>query len=378
MAAMGMVQSTHSYDPNQYSFLNIDRNSPHVKKVEKVFKEYALSFEKISSDNNLRCEALFYSDQLKGLIVYKKNLQNPFKKKEVVNSLCLQTFIVLESNKDLMKSCETTLLKRVTTLAQRAFAQSIHTITTESSQTLQTLERNDFKIIKTWESVVKGETEHLLTLTLPAKQNRIKVNQEEEKSPKAEKLPTSKKRKRSSETKREEAPNSASEKDRHSQRSSERDYYSKRRRRDDWDRDSRYSYEHRRNHYSARGPVQNNYGAKPAQTHEITLKRKYIHQIKFSGKTIEGRINSGMIRRFKEGDQVRFFYKQNERDDVRCKIKAIRPYSSFRDMLTAEGVTKCLTDIYNLEEGVRVYDCIPGYSQRAAQNGVVAIEIQKV
>ena len=102
---------------------------------------------------------------------------------------------------------------------------------------------------------------------------------------------------------------------------------------------------------------------------------KYIHQIKGGGKTIEGRINSGMILRFNPGDEVRFFYKQNQQDDVRCNIEGIRKYSSFRHLLQQEGHQNCLTDVRSLEEAVRIYDQIPGYAERAAKFGVVAIHL---
>lgn len=70
-----------------------------------------------------------------------------------------------------------------------------------------------------------------------------------------------------------------------------------------------------------------------------------------------------------------FFYKQNPHDDVRCNIDNITKYSSFQQMLEQEGYKNCLTDVRSLEEAVRIYDQIPGYAERAARFGVVAIHL---
>lgn len=107
--------------------------------------------------------------------------------------------------------------------------------------------------------------------------------------------------------------------------------------------------------------------------HEVTLKRPFITQIRSGKKTIEGRINSGMFRRFRQGDTVRFF---SGADGVRCEITAIRSYRSFGDMLQAEGYQRCLPYERSLQDAINVYDRIPNYPQRAAQSGVLAIELR--
>lgn len=114
----------------------------------------------------------------------------------------------------------------------------------------------------------------------------------------------------------------------------------------------------------------------PSITHEITLKKEYIHQIKWSGKTIEGRVNQGMVLRFKEGDTIRFFYKQNESDDAICEITKIEKFKGFPEMLQRVGFQKCLPKIRDMASAINAYDAIPGYTQRAERFGVVAIHIK--
>lgn len=111
--------------------------------------------------------------------------------------------------------------------------------------------------------------------------------------------------------------------------------------------------------------------------HRVTLMAKYLNQIKFHGKTIEGRINSGFVLKLRAGDNLQFFNNRDPRG-VNCEIIAIRTYKSFREMLAAEGVSNCLTDVDDLEKGVEVYDRIRGYNERAAKSGVVAIQIKPI
>eukprot|EP01059_Diplonema_ambulator_P018259 TRINITY_DN304_c4_g1_i1.p2 TRINITY_DN304_c4_g1~~TRINITY_DN304_c4_g1_i1.p2 ORF type:complete len:195 (+),score=69.66 TRINITY_DN304_c4_g1_i1:50-634(+) len=139
--------------------------------------------------------------------------------------------------------------------------------------------------------------------------------------------------------------------------------------------------------YWGRGEPRQKWGGEKWQDnrgpHQLTLKKKYIHQIKHKTrdglqKTVEGRINSGIVLRYRKGDRIRFFYQANQSDDVTCLITDIKKYASFKEMLEAEGVQKCLTDVRSLAEGVRIYDSIPSYPQRAAQHGVVAIHLSVV
>lgn len=135
-------------------------------------------------------------------------------------------------------------------------------------------------------------------------------------------------------------------------------------------------------------PVRRNEGVRavddrstiPAQPrrHSVTLRKKYIHQIRSGQKTIEGRINSGMMLKMKPGDEVRFFYMHNKFDDVVCKITKIEKFVSFAEMLEACGYKNCITDVRSLREAIDLYASIPKYPEKAARFGVLAIHIQSL
>ncbi|MCE2982620.1 MAG: ASCH domain-containing protein [Parachlamydia sp.] len=127
-----------------------------------------------------------------------------------------------------------------------------------------------------------------------------------------------------------------------------------------------------------RGNNNTRYTTKPAAgnaVNRVTLKQPYLNQIISKVKTVEGRINSGQFRNIRAGSHIIFF---NGGTEVECKIIAKRPYNSFRDMLESEGVKKCLPNVNSVDEGARVYDSIPSFTQRANQNGVVALELEVI
>ena len=303
----------------------------------------------------------------------------------------MKSLVIIEPSDRTREAYGAMLVNRVTKLAQRNFAKNLHITVSERDQKMaEFLKSKGFSVGKTWkDKYIKGVKEYLLSFSIPEKSAMVKVA---ESTPKIEEQEVVRKRKRSRSRERdrefevqrgEEKPDAPPVK----KRETEADY---RRMQDQRDYDYRSydssyrgrargrgapDYSRGRGAFSAEGSRSMSSYSPRKQCHEITLKRQYIHQIKYSGKTIEGRINSGMILRFKTGDQVRFFYNQNPSDDVKCDITDIRKYPSFREMLQQEGFKKCLTDVRSLEEAVRVYDQIPGYAERAARSGVVAIQL---
>lgn len=111
-------------------------------------------------------------------------------------------------------------------------------------------------------------------------------------------------------------------------------------------------------------------GRKPL---EVTLKQQYLSLLKSGKKTVEGRIASGMFSKVFAGTKIRFF---NQADSVLCTVTKVTKYASFIEMLQGEGVEKCLPGTFSVEAGARIYDAIPGYRERAEQNGVVALQLQ--
>lgn len=113
----------------------------------------------------------------------------------------------------------------------------------------------------------------------------------------------------------------------------------------------------------------------PPRLTSVSIKKQYLHLIMNGSKTVEGRINSGMFARMKEGENVQFFCGDEK---VLCQITALKRYSSFAEMLEIEGVQRCLPDVRTLAEGIRIYDSIPSFTQRARESGVVAIHLRKL
>ena len=113
-----------------------------------------------------------------------------------------------------------------------------------------------------------------------------------------------------------------------------------------------------------------------ARHHDVTLMKKYMLMIKDGSKTVEGRINAGLFRGVRQGDTIRFFCKARPNDGVTVRVEEIRPYTSFGDMLRGSGLQACLPDVRSLAEGIKIYDSIPGYKERAAKSGVLALHLK--
>jgi len=112
--------------------------------------------------------------------------------------------------------------------------------------------------------------------------------------------------------------------------------------------------------------------------HHLTMRKMYIHQIRNGEKTVEGRISKGAVLKYLPGDKIRFYYFSNASDDVTCQIVAIKCFASFKDMLVDAGVKNCLPNVNSVEDGVKAYDSIPKYSEKAAQFGVTAIHLRRI
>jgi ASC-1-like (ASCH) protein len=105
------------------------------------------------------------------------------------------------------------------------------------------------------------------------------------------------------------------------------------------------------------------------------IMKKYLTYIQQGRKTVEGRINSGMFARLRVGETLVFM---NQDLRVPCKITKINQYATFADMLRNDGVPACLPDVTDLNQAIDIYRKIPGYAQKEAQFGVLAIHIQKI
>lgn len=109
------------------------------------------------------------------------------------------------------------------------------------------------------------------------------------------------------------------------------------------------------------------------QMDRCPIKKQYFNLIRNGQKTIEGRINSRPFNEWKENQEVEFFCGEQS---VKCRIVKVVRHSSFEEMLEKEGYKPCLPDVSSLEQGIKIYDNIPGYADKAKRFGVLAIHIQ--
>ncbi|USG99487.1 ASCH domain-containing protein [Thermococcus argininiproducens] len=104
---------------------------------------------------------------------------------------------------------------------------------------------------------------------------------------------------------------------------------------------------------------------------EMGLQEEYLRLIKEGKKKIEGRLYDEKRRQVKPGDTIIFEGK------LRVKVKALRVYPSFREMLSEEGVENVLPGVKTIEEGVQIYRQF--YTEEEEKKyGVVAIEIESI
>lgn len=427
---------------HEFQFYAVNEQSRYFPVVKNAFEEIITPLygdqrtfiDKIGESKDRKCELLFDKDTPVGLLVYKKQLQGG--PNSIRNSFEVKTLILLDPKKNSNRGYDTLLIERVQKLARRMAASSIHlTVSSVASLGKKFFEQQGFAVVEEWKNkYVPNSTEYVMKRQV-ASNSHISTS-----SPFTSQAETShssacssashfKLTRRPQPTSVEESQSHRSEKrlerkreredDEETSKEAYRVHPQKSSRRSDThvisqaypSYQSAISHTNTKNYSAAstsslrhlgqstaaassyrspsypsassssstsRGEIVNDTPYEVPKQHELTLKAKYIHQIRSGQKTVEGRINHGMALRCRKGDTIRFFYHQNPRDDVVCKITQVVRYNSFRDMLQACGVSRCLADVRNLEEGVRIYDAIPGYSQRAAQSGVLAIHLSLV
>ncbi|WP_457753345.1 ASCH domain-containing protein [Thermococcus sp.] len=104
---------------------------------------------------------------------------------------------------------------------------------------------------------------------------------------------------------------------------------------------------------------------------EMGLQEEYLKLIAEGKKKIEGRLYDEKRRQIKPGDIIIFEGK------LKVKVKDIRVYPSFREMLKKEGLENVLPGIKSIEEGVRIYRQF--YTEEEEKKwGVAAIEIEPI
>jgi ASC-1-like (ASCH) protein len=361
------VRATPSLKANPYSFQFVTNRSPHFDFVRKMFQENMDSIygdsqralQKLSQENGRKCEILFKDQMPVGLIVYKSIIQQKYADDGLVDSFEVKHLMTAVSEAESKDVCDSYLINRLVRLAGRSLAKSVHIVVPDQSvKLLASLEKRGFSLVKSWNNKYSTGKVLLMKHAIAVKSGMIQA-----------------------------ASSAEAEVEKQGERGLNK------RKRDEDPQESRRELESRppkkrelaeemrvpaRVEDVKRAEPDRAVAAPTGKRHELTLKRMYVHQIRGGGKTVEGRINSGVILRYRAGDQIRFFYQQNRSDDVTCLITDIRKYRGFKEMLETEGFKKCLTDVRSLEDAVRVYNQIPGYSERAARSGVVALHLEVI
>ena len=63
---------------------------------------------------------------------------------------------------------------------------------------------------------------------------------------------------------------------------------------------------------------------------------------------------------------------------VKTKITFIHEYSSFKNLLNNEDLSKILPDCNSIREGISIYENIPEYIEKAKRYGVVAVGLELI
>ncbi|ALV62542.1 ProFAR isomerase-like protein [Thermococcus sp. 2319x1] len=104
---------------------------------------------------------------------------------------------------------------------------------------------------------------------------------------------------------------------------------------------------------------------------EMGLQEEYLKLIKEGKKKIEGRLYDEKRRQIKPGDVIVF------EGRLKVRVKALRVYPSFKEMLEKEGLDRVLPNVKSIDEGVETYRKF--YSEEEERKyGVVAIEVEPI
>lgn len=296
-------------------FKVVDKSCVEFSMVSKVFNEriaklygsQAEALQKIGESSDRLCEMLFVDSEPKGIIVYKKALQDD-------KALELKTLCLLEPDKESKKGYGTILLDRVMESAARRKADQVLVTVSSESGALRFFERNGFNINqKCSDKYIHGTVENILTRRVerksPEQERSVSVSQRDLPAPILFSAP-----KQSANTSR--APDLT-----------------------------------------------------------CTLRREYIQAISSGSKTFEGRVATHFFSSYTPGKIVQWNAGPHS---VMTEIVSRKQYPSFESMLRDVDYKKFVPEARSFEEAKRLYDNIPGYSEKAKRFGVLSLELKVI
>jgi ASC-1-like (ASCH) protein len=107
--------------------------------------------------------------------------------------------------------------------------------------------------------------------------------------------------------------------------------------------------------------------------HVMRIKRPYYDAIMAGQKTLEVRVGYDNIKRYQAGELIRL---ETSQASGTVKIKAVRTYASFEDMLAAEGWQKIAPDAGDTDTALRFIREI--YPPEKEALGVYVFEVEPV
>ncbi|MCB9092543.1 MAG: GNAT family N-acetyltransferase [Halobacteriovoraceae bacterium] len=341
-----LFENCYTNSLSDIKFAVLEESSPHFSKMEEIFRSQIEplygnqdeALRKIRDRTDRRCEVLLYNDSPVGFVVYKKEKQREHEREGLADSFEVKSLVIIEPSDRTRETYGTMLVNRVMKLAQRNFAKNLYMTVSERDQKMvEFLRSKGFSVGKTWQDkYIKGVKEFLFQLNVPEKGKGM--IQQSESEPRVEEKEVSRKRERSSSRDLEQA---------------------------DFSQPKKKSRPEKKASSVVRKDL-----------HHLTMKKKYIHQIRNGEKTVEGRISKGAVLKYRPGDKIHFYYFTDTSDDVTCQIIDVKQFNTFKEMLVDSGFKSCIPDAANMEFAVKAYDQIPKYSEKAAKFGVTAIHLR--
>jgi len=326
--------------------------------IKPVYGSQTSALEKIGAGHDRLCEGLYVDNQLQGMLVYKKQITPDDK------SLEIKTLALVNPGHESGKGLGSVLFERAVLIAAQRNATHLSlTVSSKKPDALGFFQKKGFKITESIQDRYSvGAIEHSLSYDLPTHQlaiaplpSRAAASSSASASSSAHVIPF----------RREEASQNH-----------------RKRQRSDHEEGAAAAYTHS-NHTERRfvTPYNNNrnteyrgcFFERGAQQHQCSLRNQYIQLIKGGQKTYEGRVNTRLFQEYSVGDTVTWSAGSSQ---VTTRITDRRRYPSFEAMLSDIGYKKMVPDAQSLEHAVSIYNNIPGYQEKAARFGVVAMGVQ--
>ena len=324
------------------------------KPIAKLYGDQTAAVDKIKNNNDRLCEGLYIDGLLKGIIVFKKSLDG--KKR-----LELKTLYVRQPELNRGKGYGTKLLTRLLNVAEMRMADGIKvTVSSKVPKVLSFYESMGFTVYRSEKGHYPGTQEHCLSVKLSELKSKLAKKQSKKSHPPVAsgQVASASSAVSAQSNKTELSPDQSLQSDRIPRKKSTSSLFSP------------------SNHHKRSRPSDSGSRASQGKYRTCTLMAKYVRQIESGYKTWEGRCNTNLFRNYNVGDTVKWF--AGSVASVTTEIVAIKNFNSFSEMVKNIGHKALVNETRSDEECIRVYNRIPGYSDKARRFGVVAFQLKVV